>query len=71
MTSDVSILEGFIDRQSLAKQLRCCDRTIARYEMLPDGLPYLTVAGRKLYRIEAVREWLAKRERKPNQRRQA
>jgi hypothetical protein len=60
------ILVGYIDRPNLSVAMRCSERTLARYEKLPDGLPYLSVGGRKLYRIEAVKAWIARRERQPN-----
>jgi phage terminase Nu1 subunit (DNA packaging protein) len=67
--TDTGLLDGFIDRATLADQLGCTARTIIRYENQPDGLPNLMLGGRKLYRIEAVKAWLANRERKPNPRR--
>ena len=69
--SDVGIMEAYLDRASLAGELRCSERTIARYENLPDGLPSTIIAGRKFYRVVAVREWLNRRERHPNKRRRA
>lgn len=63
------ILADYLDRETLARQLGCSERTIARYEEAADGLPSLMVGGRKFYRIAAVQTWLAKRERKPNPRR--
>lgn len=65
----MSLLEGYIDRATLAQELRVTDRTIYTYENQPDGLPSLMVGSRKLYRIEAVRAWLAMRERGANKRR--
>jgi hypothetical protein len=65
------ILQGYLDRPSLAEQLRVSERTIARYELLPDGLPSTMLGGRKLYRIEAVMAWIAAREKRPNPRRAA
>jgi hypothetical protein len=64
-----SLLSMYLDREALAQQLGCSGRTLARYEDAPNGLPSLTVGGRKFYRIAAVQDWLAKRERKPNPRR--
>jgi hypothetical protein len=60
------ILAGYVDRPSLAQELRVSERTIARYENLPDGLPNTVLGGRKLYRIEAVQAWIAARETRPN-----
>lgn len=65
------ILEDFIDRATLAAQLRCSEKTIARYEAVPDGLPSVMIGARKFYRVQAVRDWITKRERKPNERRVA
>lgn len=67
--NETELLNGYIDRATLAEQLGCTARTIIRYENQPDGLPNLMLGGRKLYRIEAVRAWLSNRERKPNPRR--
>ena len=69
------VLSGLIDRPEIRRQLAgadrppLTDRTINRYENQPDGLPYIVIGGRKYYRVEAVREFIAKRERRPNPRR--
>lgn len=63
------ILAGYVDRPTLANELRVAERTIARYENLPNGLPHTTLGGRKLYRVEAVMAWIAAREKRPNPRR--
>ncbi|MDX9982222.1 MAG: hypothetical protein RBU25_19535 [Lentisphaeria bacterium] len=65
------ILADFIDRPSLAEQLKCSEKTIARYETQPDGLPYVMIAGRKWYRIPEVVAWIGRREHRPNRRRAA
>lgn len=69
MNSDTGLLQGYLDREQLARELDCTTRTIWNYENLPDGLPSLMLGGKKLYRIESVRLWLAARERRPNPRR--
>ena len=69
--SDMRLLEDYITRAELAVELDCCTRTIARMENLPDGLPSVVLAGRKLYRRASVGDWLAKRERRPNPPRRA
>jgi len=68
-TNTGSVLADYIDRATLAQQLRCTERSIARYENEPNGLPWLMVGGRKFYRISAVQAWLTKREHNPNPRR--
>jgi hypothetical protein len=65
----LDILSDYIDRDTLARSLNCSPRTLARYENQADGLPSLIVAGRKHYRRQAVLNWLAKRETRPNARR--
>jgi hypothetical protein len=69
--SETGILSDYLDRDALARELNCAGRTIARYEAEPDGLPSVMIAGKRYYRIAAVREFLTKRERKPNPRRVA
>lgn len=63
-----NILDGYISKQKAAEQLGCSVRTLDRYENVPDGLPSVKVGGRAYYRIEALRDFIAKRERHPNQR---
>jgi hypothetical protein len=65
------ILDGYIDRDDLARDLRCSGRTLARYETEADGLPSVMIGGRKFYRVAAVKAWLEKRETWPNPRRRA
>ncbi|HEY1749740.1 MAG TPA: hypothetical protein VGG29_00640 [Caulobacteraceae bacterium] len=65
------ILEGYVDRAGLAAQLKCTSRTVQRMENGPNGLPSVVIAGRRYYRLEAVRRWLESRERRPNTRRSA
>lgn len=67
--SATTILDGWITRHEAAQQLGCSWRTLCRWESLPDGLPGAIIAGRKYYRIEALRDFIAQRERKPNPRR--
>ena len=71
MNATENLLNDYLDRASLAKALNCSPRTVARYENLPDGIPALMVGSRKLYRLAAIREWLERRERRPNPRRAA
>ena len=63
------LLDGLIPRPEAARQLDCSERTLARWENLPNGLPSIIIAGRKFYRIAAIRDFIASRERKPNPRR--
>lgn len=54
------LLADYIDRKTLAKAWGVCTRTIARYEK--DGLPHLTLGGRRLYSIAGSADWLGSRE---------
>ena len=63
------LLEGLISRADAARAAGCSERTLARYENEADGLPSIQWAGRRYYRIEAFRDFILKRERKPNPRR--
>jgi hypothetical protein len=67
--SETGILSDYITRDQLASELKCAERTIARYESEPDGLPSVMIAGRRYYRKAAVLEFIQKRERRPNPRR--
>ena len=42
-------------------------RTLSKYEKLPDGLPYLTIAGKKYRPLRQCDEWLLRRITYPNQ----
>jgi hypothetical protein len=60
------LLENYLDRGSLARQLGVSERTIHRYENQPDGLPSLLIGGRRMYKLDSIRAWLERRERHPN-----
>lgn len=64
-----TLLDGYITRDQLATDFGVTPRTVLRYENEPNGLPFLEVGGRKLYRPDSVRSWLAGRERQRNPRR--
>lgn len=44
-------------------------RTVSRYMAEPDGLAHVEIGGRVYSRLSAIREFVLKRERKPNPRR--
>jgi DNA-binding transcriptional MerR regulator len=66
----MAILDDYMTIDALAAEINVSVRTIARYEREPDGLPTVMLGGRKYYRIAAIQEWLTKRERHPNPRRE-
>ncbi len=47
------------------------ERTVRRYMGEPDGLAYIEMGGRTFARLSAVREYILRRERRPNPRRRA
>lgn len=63
------LLDEYLSRQKLALELERSEKTIARWENLPDGLPFTLLGGRKLYKKSSVIAWIESRERKPNPRR--
>ena len=65
-TAGRALLAGYVTRTELAAEWDCHERTIARYEAMPDGLPFLFIGGRKLYRIEDARAFMERRIVQPN-----
>lgn len=65
----LDLLNDLIPRDQLARALNLSKRTLMRYEQQPGGLPSLMIGGRKFYRAQSIRDWLAKRETRPNPRR--
>lgn len=65
-TAPRGLLTGYLTRAELAAEWDCHERTIARYEAMPDGLPFLFIGGRKLYRIENARRFMDSRVTRPN-----
>ena len=65
LVSDTSlVLEGFLRREELARQLGLSPRTIDRWQALREGPPRVHVGRTILYNVESVREWLRSREQK-------
>jgi hypothetical protein len=56
-----SVLEGYIRETDLARQLNRSVRTLQRLAVRRSGPPRIKI----LYRIDSVRAWLAKQEKKP------
>jgi predicted DNA-binding transcriptional regulator AlpA len=56
------VLEGFLRREELAKQLGISPRTIDRWQALREGPPRVHVGRTILYSIHSVSEWLRSRE---------
>ncbi|MEI9899636.1 MAG: hypothetical protein WDN31_05240 [Hyphomicrobium sp.] len=62
----MTILDEYLPREQLAKDMNVTVRTLDRWARAPDGLPFTKIGGRIFFRIASVRAWLAARERAPN-----
>lgn len=58
--------DELISDEELAAEWGATRRTLGRYDRLPDGLPFVMVAGKKHRPRNACREWLARRICHPN-----
>ena len=56
------LLDGYVSREQLAKELGKALRTIDRWERRRIGPPRVVIGRMILYRKEAVREWLLSQE---------
>lgn len=63
------LLDGYLTRRQLAMEIDRAEKTVQRWENLPDGLPFTMLSGRKLYKKTSVLAWIEGRERRPNRRR--
>ena len=57
-----SLLVDYIDKTQLAKELDRTQRTIDTLILRGDGPPYVQIGNKKLFRREAVLDWLRARE---------
>lgn len=61
-----NLLSDYLTQDQLAEALGVVPRTLRRYQNEPNGLPFTTIGGRRLYRLESVQRWLERREHQPN-----
>jgi excisionase family DNA binding protein len=62
LSSSRSVLDGYLTEKQLAEQIGVHERTLWRWRESGTG-PAATFMGRRpLYRVEAVRQWLAAQE---------
>ena len=62
----MALLEDFLTRDEIAAELGVSPRTILRWQNQTDGIPYVMLGGRILYRRCSIGDWLQKREKWPN-----
>ena len=61
-SADPALLDGWLDRAELARQLALSVDTLQRWETRRVGPPCVRVGRKVLYRKEAVRDWLKEQE---------
>jgi predicted DNA-binding transcriptional regulator AlpA len=66
-TANAALLEDYLGKEELAKELDISERTLDRLETRRVGPPRTVIGRTILYRKEAVRDWLKSRERQRNQ----
>lgn len=64
-----TLLAEYLTRAEIAAELRVTPRTIIRWQQQPDGLPFVKLGDRVLYRRQSVAEWIERHEHQPNPRR--
>jgi hypothetical protein len=69
--SEINILEGYAPKADYARAIRACTRTVDNYRKQPDGLPYVTIAGKVYIPVAKGREWIERRIVTPNPTRKA
>ena len=52
------LLDGYLTRPELCKELKIGERTMANYDAMGEGPPRRFLAGRWIYRKDLAREWL-------------
>jgi hypothetical protein len=60
--SNSQLLAGYLSEEEYAKQRGVTLRTCQRDRALRQAPPYVVIGRQVYYRLEAVREWLVKRE---------
>ncbi len=58
--------DEYMSRADFADELGVHERTVARYQNEPDGLPHVKIGGKDYIPIRQGREWIARRITQPN-----
>lgn len=67
----MSILENYLTEDELATELNVCTRTLARWCQKNDGLPFVKMGKRRIFKRDTVVGWLDNQEIFPNPSRRA
>jgi hypothetical protein len=59
------LLDGWLTKDALAKELGVSPRTLTRWTCASDGIPHLHCGNKTLYRKQSILAWLEAREQKP------
>jgi hypothetical protein len=71
MTPMTGLFDDYQTRAEIAAEFGVSERTIIRWQTLPDGLPFTEIGHQKLYHKPTTLAWLKRREKHPNPRRRA
>ncbi len=58
----IGLLDGYLARPDLAREIGKSERTITRFMHEKDGLPFVRIGRTPYFRIASVRVWLDRRE---------
>ena len=56
------LLEGYLSRDELAKEIRRSPRTIDRWHTMREGPPRVRMGRTIFYKVDSVRKWLREKE---------
>ena len=62
-----AVLDGFLTKAELARELNKSERTLDRWHALRKGPPRSKFGNTVMYRVKAARGWLIEQENKPAQ----
>lgn len=67
--NQLDLLDGYLDLDAIAKQFKKHRRSVRRWTMEPDGLPFVKVGNQVFVHVETARAWMLTRMSCPNERR--
>jgi hypothetical protein len=70
-TTTTGLLEDCLELEAFARDIKRHPRTVKRWMLEPDGLPYTRLGKTPIIHVPTARQWLLGRLRTPNPRRHA